>query len=37
MRGIVRNVDESRGAELAGSADLDTSLQPMSVVALVSL
>ena len=25
MRGIVRNVDESRGAELAGSADLNTS------------
>ena len=25
MRGIVRNVDESRGAEIAGSADSDTS------------
>ena len=24
MRGIVRNVDESRGAEIAGSGDLDT-------------
>ena len=24
MRGIVRNVDESRGAEIAGSADLNT-------------
>ena len=30
MRGIVRNVDESRGAELAASADLDTPPLPMS-------
>ena len=31
MRGVVRNVDESRGAEFAGFADLDTSPKPISV------
>ena len=31
MRGIVRNVDESRGAELARSADLNTSPNPSLV------
>ena len=35
MRGIVPNVDESRGAEFAGSADLDTFMWPMSVFASV--
>ena len=37
MRGIVRNVDESREAEMAGSSDLDTSPYPISVFAFVSL
>ena len=37
MRDIVRNVDESRGAEIAGSADLDTPPQPISVFAFVFL
>ena len=37
MRGIVRNVDESRGAEIAGSADLDTAPYPISVLVVVSL
>ena len=36
MRGFVRNVDESRGGELAGSVDLDTSPKPVSAFALVS-
>ena len=36
MRGIVHNVDESRRAELAGYADLNTSPQPMLVFACVS-
>ena len=36
MRGIVRNVDESRGAEIAGSADSDTSPYPTSFFAFVS-
>ena len=37
MRGIVRNADESREAEIAGSANLDTSPWPISVFALVCL
>ena len=37
MRGIVRDVDESRGAEIAGSADLNTPRSPISVLVLVSL
>ena len=37
VRDIVRNVDESRGAEIAGSADLDTPPQPISVFAFVFL
>ena len=37
MRAIVRNVDESRGAEIAGSADLDTAPYPISVFVVVSL
>ena len=37
MRGIVRNVDESRGAEIANPADLDTPPWPISVFVFVSV
>ena len=37
MRDIVHNVDESRGADLASSTDLDTSPWSTSVFALVSV
>ena len=37
MRGIVRNVDRSRGDDIAGAADFDTPPYPISVFALVFL